>query len=333
MIRVESSQGSYPVLFTGPQPLEGLGDDVLLVTDAHLAELYALPDVPTLVLPPGEQTKSLEYLGRILSWLATQRASRKSRLIAFGGGVIGDLAGFAAAVYMRGIRYVQVPTSLLAQVDSSVGGKVAVDLPEGKNLAGAFHPPSEVRIAVSYLDTLPDRQIRNGMAEVWKYVFILDPDLGDLLVEPERDWESIVRRCITLKAGVVAEDEFETKGLRATLNYGHTVGHALEALMGYEGLLHGEAISVGMVAEALLGERLGVTRAGTTEYVRESLEREGLPITHPALSRADDLLDLMRRDKKAEGGRLAFSLLTAPGRCTLVEGVEENEVRGALREV
>src|SRR5205807_1069483 len=191
-------------------------------------------------------------------------------IIAFGGGVIGDLAGLVAALYMRGVPYVQIPTTLLAQVDSSIGGKVAVDLAAGKNLAGAFYPPKEVLIPLDALRTLDKRQFRNGMAEVWKYAFIADKDLlGTLKAKVPNcsnnvnNLKGIVQRCIEIKKGAVEADEFETSGARAVLNFGHTVGHAIESATGYSGIFHGEAISIGMVAESYLGEELGVTEAGT----------------------------------------------------------------------
>jgi 3-dehydroquinate synthase len=224
---------------------------------------------------------------------------------------------------MRGVRYLQVPTTLLAQVDSSVGGKVAVDSPAGKNMLGAFYPPAEVLIDVSVLESLPLRQFRNGMAEVLKYGFIMDRDLLDLSVD---DLEAIVRRCVAHKVRIVEEDEFETKGLRSILNYGHTVGHAIEQVTGYSELLHGEAISIGMVIEARLGERLGITRKGTADQVERRLKQAGLPTSWPTRHAVEGLIATMKRDKKAVDGRMRFSLLTEIGRCKLVSDVPEPEV-------
>jgi 3-dehydroquinate synthase len=316
--------------------LQDLPPNAFVITDGNVDRALR-PEGPKLVLEPGERTKGLEAFGQCLSWLAQQGASRKATVVAFGGGVVGDLAGFVAASYMRGVRLLQIPTTLLAQVDSSVGGKVGLDLPEGKNLAGAFLPPAEVRLCPQTLDTLPPRQFANGMAEVWKYGLILDAELFDRLrrdpLRPRHpELASVVERCVRLKADVVEEDEFETTGRRAILNFGHTIGHALETVTGYEELLHGEAIAIGMVYEALLGERMGLTPAGTREAVVEAMRLSDLPVDHPALTDAEALLDAMRRDKKASEGRLAFSLLTRVGECKLVEGVDEAAVRAALRE-
>jgi 3-dehydroquinate synthase len=333
-VTVHHHSGSYDVDFLPlAQALQELPPDAFVITDQNVAEHYEAlvpSELPRLVLPPGETTKSLIWLERIASWLAESGASRKSTLVALGGGVIGDLVGFAAATYMRGVGYVQVPTTLLAQVDSSVGGKVAVDIPQGKNLLGAFHAPLRVTIDPATLGTLSLRQRRNGMAEVWKTGFIMDPALVEDLAASRLADEEIIRTCVAHKAAIVGQDEFETKGLRATLNFGHTIGHAIEQLTGYRTLLHGEAISIGMVGEALLGEQLGVTQPGTAKVVRERLEQAGLPVRMPALE-PDSLVKVMRKDKKATGHRLAFSLLTQIGGCKLVENVDDKEVVRALQ--
>jgi 3-dehydroquinate synthase len=212
-------------------------------------------------------------------------------------------------------------------VDSSVGGKVAIDLPEGKNLAGAFWPPCEVRIPFDALDSLPERQRINGIAEVLKYGFIMD---SPLLEDPLNDLRTTVLRCVTLKAQIVEEDEHETNGRRAILNFGHTVGHAIERLTGYGPILHGEAIAVGMTVESVLGERLGITPSGTADMVRHTLRQYGLPTEHPVVRDIEPMLAAMRGDKKAVGGRLAFSLLTCVGDCKLVADVPEDDVRHVL---
>jgi 3-dehydroquinate synthase len=263
--------------------------------------------------------------------MAQAGCGRNTTLVAIGGGVIGDLGGFLAASYMRGIPYLQVPTTLLSQVDSSVGGKVGVDLPEGKNLVGAFYPPTAVAIPEDVLSHLPERHFANGMAEVLKYGFILDADFSDALNGDDLDLPATVRHCIQIKADVVQADEFERLGIRAKLNFGHTVGHALEQVLRYEHLLHGEAISIGMVAEALLGEQLGVTEPGTTDEVRTRLAKHGLPVEWKGLQESDLLIDAMGRDKKAVDGELAFSLLTKIGECKLVEKVPRSAVRAALQ--
>lgn len=330
-MKVTHSRGSYPISFCRRSELatiEHVCKAVITDRNVRLALEGSWPNLPTLVLPAGEATKSLRHFGECLEWLAREGVQRGDRIAAIGGGVVGDLAGFAAASYLRGIDFVQVPTTLLAMVDSSVGGKVGVDLEAGKNLAGAFHPPSEVLVAEDALETLPIRHLRNGMAEVWKYVFIADPTLAHE-IEAGPIGESAIRRCIEIKKEIVEDDEFETKGRRATLNFGHTLGHALETLTGYETLLHGEAISIGMVWEAALGERMGVTRTGTKEVVEEKLRAAGLPTTFPGTD-ADRLIDLMGHDKKRKGTGLAFSLLTEIGECKLFTEVDVALVRAVL---
>jgi 3-dehydroquinate synthase len=213
---------------------------------------------------------------------------------------------------------------------------VGIDLPEGKNLAGSFYPPIGVSIPVELLQTLPVNQFANGMAEVWKYGFIMDSPLVELLAEKalhpgHHELLKVVERCVRLKAQVVQADEFETLGLRAILNFGHTVGHAVEFCVGYGEILHGEAISIGMVVEAHLGEMLGITAPGTASRVRRHLSGQGLPVTHEILCREDDLVQSMYGDKKAVSGKLTFSLLTQIGECKLVEDVPESKVRLALR--
>ncbi|AIE85782.1 3-dehydroquinate synthase [Fimbriimonas ginsengisoli] len=335
---IRHSFGSYEIVDT---PLEALLNALppssFVITDQNVQAALSLPDLPTLVLEPGEGNKSLAVYGRCLEWLAGAGASRRSTVVALGGGVVGDLAGFVAATYMRGVPFVQIPTTLLAQVDSSVGGKVGLDLQAGKNLVGDFYPPTEVRLCAEVLATLPERQFNAGMAEVWKYGAIMDADLYARLRRSRLHaghpyLSAVVKRCIDLKAHIVEHDEFETTGLRAILNFGHTVAHAIESLTGYGPVLHGEAVAIGMVAEARLGTELGITPAGVEENLRESLTEAGLPTVHPLLNDTEAMLRAMRRDKKAVEGRLAFSLLTQIGRCKLVEGVPETKVRDALTE-
>jgi 3-dehydroquinate synthase len=337
---IQHSRGQYPVLERGVDSLfKDLPASSFVLTDQNVARALAdwLPTLPTLVLEPGEQNKTLEGYGRCLRWLATVGATRKSTLIALGGGVIGDLGGFVASTYMRGIPFVQIPTSLLAQVDSSVGGKVGIDLDDGKNLVGAFYPPSEVRLSPDVLRRLPARQFANGMAEVWKYGAIMDAPLfaelaASRLTPQDPRLAAVVRRCIELKAQVVEADEFETTGLRAILNFGHTIGHAVETLTGYGPVMHGEAIAIGMVTEAKLGIRLGVTPPGIEKELIACFAGQGLPTTHPILQNGDAMISTMRKDKKAASGRLAFSLLTHIGGCKLIQGVNDDEVRAVLIE-
>ncbi|MDR3691711.1 MAG: 3-dehydroquinate synthase [Fimbriimonas sp.] len=340
-ITIDHRTGSCEVRFEPlASALVALPSDVRVITDVNVAKCFGerLSRFEFVkAVTPGERSKSNAVLAEVVDWLATTRASRKTTVCAFGGGVVGDLAGFAAAVYMRGVPLVQIPTTLLSQVDSSVGGKVGIDLPAGKNLMGAFYPAISVSVSHDALETLPDREFRNGMAEVWKYGFIMDADLvmelsrlGLQVVGPEL--EGIVERCIRSKALVVQEDEFETLGRRAILNFGHTVGHAIEFVTGYGPVLHGEAISIGMVVEARIGEYLGLAPSGVLERVRECLVRQGLPITHPSLQQEDGLIRAMYGDKKASAGQLALSLLTEVGHCKLIEAVDESIIRRAMRD-
>ena len=333
---IRHRNGSYEVRFVELEDLfRSIPASAFVVTDEHVRGLYGgqlAEGSRVFAAPPGESSKSLSEFERVCRWLAECGAGRDAELVAFGGGVVGDLCGFAASTYMRGVRYVQAPSTLLAQVDSSVGGKVGVDLPEGKNLVGAFYPPAEVLICTKLLESLSRREFANGMAEVWKYAFILDAEfvgrLAGLAIGGE-GLDAVVRRCIELKAEVVEEDEFETSGRRAVLNFGHTIGHAVEQASGYGTILHGEAISIGMVAEARLGELLGVSRLGLAADIRELLASSDLPTKIPALP-ARDLMGAMRHDKKASGGRPAFSLVTEIGACRLFSDVPEDKVMQAL---
>ena len=327
---VRHSAGSYEIAFSSlDEAIQNLPEDAVVITDSNVDALYKLPR-PTLVVPAGEESKSTERWSRLQSEIASAGASRRTTVIAFGGGVIGDLAGFVAATYMRGVPFIQIPTTLLAQVDSSVGGKVGIDLPEGKNLVGAFYPPKQVFICTETLNTLPGREMNNGMAEVWKYGFILDASMVKRLSHGQMDVEEQVRRCVELKKEVVEADEFETKGERAKLNFGHTIGHAVEKVAGYGSILHGEAISIGMVAEAAIGEAIGLTEGGTRQVVEQCLRSQGLPTASVVLRNVDMLIETMRRDKKASNGRLAFSLLKRVGDCVLVEDVPEKDVRAVV---
>lgn len=341
LMRINHRNGNYEVRFESLQDaFQRLPEDRRVITDSNVAACYPelLRDAAQVAqVEPGERAKSVPVFGELLSWLAQSGASRKTTVCAFGGGVVGDLAGFVAASYMRGVPFYQIPTTLLAQVDSSVGGKVAVDLPEGKNLAGAFYPPIGVSIAVEALESMPERQFANGMAEVWKCGFIMDRELVALLAT-ER-WHArhpslpdVIARCVGHKARIVETDEHDRTGTRAILNFGHTVGHALERVAGYGTILHGEAVSIGMAAEARLGELIGETRAGVADIVSQHLTLHGLPVTHASLNRGDLLVEAMRADKKATDGNLAFSLLTDIGRCKLVERVPEHAVWEALRQ-
>jgi 3-dehydroquinate synthase len=287
-------------------------------------------------VPPGESQKTLRRLGWLLEQMQAAGLDRSSAVVALGGGVIGDLAGFAAAVYMRGIPYVQTPTTLLAQVDSSIGGKVGVDLPQGKNLAGAFHQPAAVLADLDTLRTLPAREFRQGLAEVVKHAIIADARFFEylearrvpLLRRDPAVLLHVVRRSCQIKAAVVSRDEREA-GERALLNYGHTFAHALETWGGYRKYRHGDAVAVGMVAAAKLSERRGWLRSDELARIRALLAAMRLPI---AASEAppQELLAIMAADKKARGGRLRFVLPRVVGAAAIADDVQPEEIVQAL---
>ncbi|MFV0443642.1 MAG: 3-dehydroquinate synthase [Planctomycetaceae bacterium] len=293
-----------------------------------------------ITLPSGENTKRQEIINSIYDRLVEWQADRRTLIVAVGGGVIGDAAGFAAASYNRGLPFLQVPTTLLSDVDSSVGGKVGINHPQAKNLIGAFHQPIGVIIDTDALSTLPDREFRSGLAEVVKYGVILD---GEFFERIERDVDEINRRdpailrhvisrSCRLKADVVEQDEYERTGLRAVLNYGHTFGHAFEALAGYGELLHGEAVSIGMVYASRLAERLGRISAEETVRQVSLLDSLQLPIRLPDDQRygVEAVMDRMRLDKKTVGGKLRFVLPSRIGKVELVDSVPETLVREIL---
>ncbi len=291
-------------------------------------------------VPVGEEAKTLAVAEALYRQLALREAQREDLIVALGGGATGDLAGFVAATYLRGMPVLQVPTTLLAMVDASIGGKTAVNLPAGKNLVGAFHQPVGVLVDVAALATLPEREFRSGLGEVAKYALAFDRGLNglletkiDRLLEPNRTTESrllvdVVRRCVEIKAEVVSKDERDAAG-RLFLNYGHTLGHALERLDGFHGRPHGEAVSIGMVFAARLSERLGVARAGgLVERHLRLLEPLGLPTSGP-LPPAGDVLVAMRMDKKRRGA-LRFVLLEDVGRPTVVSDVADDVIAETL---
>lgn len=309
---------------------------VVVITDEQVAPLHLpavagslrhyLPHARTLfrAVPAGEQHKTREQWAALTDWMLGERCGRDTTVVALGGGVVGDLAGFVAATFMRGIPVVQCPTSLLAMVDASVGGKVGVDTPAGKNLVGAFHQPHAVIVDPTVLQTLPPTHRRAGMAEVLKHGVIADArylgeavSLGAALVDGDRmAWHgepltALIARSIEIKAGIVREDEREA-ARRQVLNFGHTIGHAIEAASGFT-LLHGEAIAIGMTLEGALAERLLVAEPGTRAAIEAALVAVGLPTTRPADMDPAALLDLMRIDKKSRAGRVAFALPSRVG--------------------
>jgi 3-dehydroquinate synthase len=287
-------------------------------------------------VPDGERAKSWQILETIFEALLAARCGRDTVLVALGGGVVGDLAGFAAAVYQRGMPLLQVPTTLLAQVDSSVGGKTAINHPRGKNMIGAFHQPRAVISDVTTLDTLPERELRAGLAEVIKHAVALDADFVAWLEAKidallARDPEALgyaVKRCCELKAGIVAADERET-GVRALLNFGHTFGHAIEAASGYGSWLHGEAVAAGMVMAAELSRGEGLLGPEEVERLRTLVRLAGLPVAAPALA-PQTLMDLMSGDKKAAQGKVRFVLLEGMGRAAVRGGIAPERVREAI---
>jgi 3-dehydroquinate synthase len=327
----------------------GLGGHAFIITDEHVAAACGTRAQRVLhdagvassifAVPPGESSKDLSLVSKLYDWLLDEHCERTSAVIALGGGVVGDLAGFVAATYLRGIPFVQAPTSLLAMVDASIGGKVAVDHPRGKNLIGAFYPPKFVVEDTSLLASLPPRSLREGFAEVIKHGFIMDPPLlailerdADRLLAADPDLiTEIVARNAALKAGVVSEDEREG-GRRAILNYGHTVGHAIEAVCGYGDIRHGEAISAGMMAAAAIGERIGLTPPSIAERQARIFAQYGLPLRHPGLD-VDAVLAATLHDKKVAGGRIRWVLLEAEGRPVLRDDVPANVVREAVEAV
>jgi 3-dehydroquinate synthase len=353
-VHVNLAERSYDIVVTSKDPA-GLGPftrqrahgaQAFLVTDEHVAQraqavAAILADAgfrTTLAtLPYGEGQKSLAVASRLYDQLLDAQADRRTLVVAVGGGVIGDLAGFVAATFARGLPLLMVPTTLLAMVDSSVGGKVAVNHPRAKNMIGTFHQPVGVWIDTHALDTLPDRDYRSGLAEVVKYGVILDAELfayleanaGAVLAREAGVVRHLITRCCRLKADVVEKDEREETGLRAVLNYGHTFAHAFETAAGYGAWLHGEAVAAGMICASRLAQRRGLIPAELTERQERLLQQFGLP-TAPEPWPADDLLATMRTDKKALAGKMRFILPRRLGEVVLVEDVPEAAAREVL---
>jgi 3-dehydroquinate synthase len=319
----------------------------VIITDANVDEMYAEPvataladqgcEVDLLIIDAGEQSKAAEVASELWERMLEEGSDRKSTVVAVGGGVVGDLAGFIAATFARGLDFVQVPTTLLAQVDSSVGGKVGINLPGAKNMVGCFWQPRGVLIDVDVLQSLPEREFSAGMAEVVKYGVIQDAEFFGFL---ERHVDAInardaavltqiVERCCRLKADVVEQDERELTGVRAILNYGHTFCHALEAATGYETLLHGEGVAIGMLCASRLAERLGRIDATLTKRQKDLLESFGLPTALPEVSH-EELIELMYHDKKVERGKLRFVLPSRLGHVEVVRDVSSDDIRTAL---
>jgi len=345
LVPIDLGDRSYDILIGGglmkAESFAGLPKSAkaLIVTNTTVGPLYTArlraaiaplhKEVLDVELPDGEQFKDWPALNQVFTKLLEEAADRKTVLYALGGGVVGDMTGFAAACYMRGVPFVQVPTTLLAQVDSSVGGKTAINHPAGKNMIGAFYQPLRVVCDLDSLDTLPQRELLAGLAEVIKYGPIADAEflgwletnLDKLLARDRVALIHAVRRSCEIKAWVVGQDEKES-GLRAILNYGHTFGHAIEAGMGYGAWLHGEAVACGMVMAADLSARLGLIDASTSQRIKALIERTGLPVVGPDLG-AERYLELMQVDKKAEGGQIRFVVIGPLGQATMQPAPED----------
>ncbi|MCX4189923.1 3-dehydroquinate synthase [Methylophaga sp. OBS3] len=351
-LQVALGKRSYPI-YIGEQLLTQTelfaahikGKEVLIVTNDTVAPLYldtvketlANYRVETVILPDGEQYKTFEVLQAVFDGLLKARMSRQTTIIALGGGVIGDMAGFAAACYQRGVPFIQVPTTLLSQVDSSVGGKTAVNHPLGKNMIGAFYQPQCVFADIDTLNTLDDRQLSAGLAEVIKYGLINDADFFDWLEanmaglvarQPELLTQAIARSCQD-KADTVAADERE-QGVRALLNLGHTFGHAIETGCGYGVVLHGEAIAIGMVMAADLSQRLGWIQTAEVERIKSVLQAAGLPITVPEEMTTGRFMDLMAVDKKVQDGAIRLILMRGIGQSVISDDYAPEHLAATL---
>lgn len=339
-LTIDLGERSYPILIG-----EGLlsnsellqqyikARNLMIVTNEVVAPLYlqklkdALPNknLQQIILPDGEHTKSMPTFNQVLDALVASRLNRDAGIVALGGGVIGDMAGFAAACYQRGVDYYQIPTTLLSQVDSSVGGKTAVNHPGGKNLIGAFHQPRCVIADTQVLNTLPDRELRAGFAEVIKYGLIRDPDFftwleNNVQLILARDVQALthaIKRCCEIKAEVVGIDEREN-GLRAILNFGHTFGHAIENAMGYGEWLHGEAVAAGMVLAADMSLRLGYLSNDEYQRIENLIKASGLPLSAPHIG-VDKARQLMSMDKKVHAGQLRLVLLQNLGTAIITD--------------
>ncbi|MGQ0287088.1 3-dehydroquinate synthase [Pasteurellaceae bacterium 22721_9_1] len=352
-VKVELKERSYPIYIgenlltdTSVYPLKS-GDKVMIVTNQTIAPLYLETVTHTLqqigcqvshvLLSDGEKYKSLQSLEQIYTALLTENHGRDTTIIALGGGVIGDIAGYAAASYQRGVRFIQIPTTLLAQVDSSVGGKTAVNHPLGKNMIGAFYQPAAVIIDTLTLNSLAKREVNSGLAEVIKYGAILDVDffqwleqhIDSLVALEQTSLQYCIARCCQIKADVVARDETE-KGDRALLNLGHTFGHAIETHLGYGNWLHGEAIAAGMMMAAALSEKLGHISIADVGRLEKLLARANLPTVSPDTMQPEDYLPHMMRDKKVLAGKLRLVLLQSLGQAYVATDTDKNLVLAAI---
>ncbi len=321
-VRVEAQNGAYEILLA-----QGLlekahqfiqkGRRHFIISDSNVYPLYGsfFNGYPSYVIRAGEESKSHESLLKIYDELSKHNITREDTVVALGGGVVGDLAGFAAATFKRGVRLIQVPTTLLAQVDSSVGGKVGINLKSGKNMVGSFYQPSLVLADANVFQTLPGREFAAGMAEVIKYAFIADKNLYSMLCSPKADLTEMIRICCTIKADYVQRDPFD-KNARMELNFGHTLGHAIETATGYKKYLHGEAVAIGMVFAARIGERTGVSEPGLELAVKKLLVKNELPVDVED-SILEDAVDKLMQDKKAAGNVIHFILVDQIGHAVI----------------
>jgi len=351
-LRVELKDKAYPI-YIGSDLLQNKAilqrhiksRQVFIVSNVTIAPLYLDKvlanldgfQVEVIELPDGEQYKNLEHIEKIFDCLLEKKFSRNSTLIALGGGVVGDMGGFAAACYQRGIPFIQIPTTVLAQVDSSVGGKTGVNHPLGKNMIGAFYQPQCVIADMDVLDTLDDRQLLAGIAEVIKYGLIRDLDffewleknMSSLLARDKQALAYVIERSCVNKAEIVAEDEFES-GIRAILNLGHTFGHAIETGMGYGKYLHGEAVAIGIGYAADLSNRMGWITGADVERILALLKQAGLPVEPPKDMSVEQFIELMAVDKKNVDGNIRLILLESIGKATLPISIEQKQLEQTL---
>ena len=348
VIEVSMGARSYPIII-GTGLVERLCDHlpengkIAVISTPIINDLYGNllksigRDYDLILVPDGEEAKTWETVEIVLGKLLEYGLDRKATVVALGGGTVGDLAGFVASIYMRGINVVQIPTTLLAMVDSSIGGKTAINHPKGKNMVGSFHQPSMVIIDPLFLDSLPEREIRSGLAETVKYGIISDEEIVNIFEKtPVEDigqevMVEIIAKCVAIKARYVEQDEHDNKGIRASLNYGHTTGHSVENLSKHK-VNHGEGVAIGMTVAALIGEKIGLVDNEMRARQGRLLVKIGLPIRVPALG-IDEMVEVMHRDKKAEDGRIRFVLPTGIGKEPVLRYISEETIAAALREL
>jgi len=355
IVKVNLRKRAYDILIAGNATLQlgrfvlrlGIGNAAFIITNPSIKKLHGLALERTLkncgfetkfkLIPDSEKSKSIETASSVIRELVAYDKNRRVFIVAFGGGVIGDLAGFVASVYKRGCPYIQVPTTLLAQVDSSIGGKTAVDLAQGKNLVGAFYQPRLVCSDTAFLKTLNTRQVRNGLAEAIKYGIIKDPSLFAYLEKKYIDvlslrmaaLEHVVKKCSSIKAKVVGRDEREEKGYRTCLNFGHTIGHAIETAAGYTRYSHGEAVAIGMLVASDISRRLGLAPAAACARIERLLKAVGLPVRIKGIS-ARKIINASYHDKKSRGRKNRFVLIRGIGETKIKEDIPLPIIKEAL---